>query len=192
MAKRLIDSKSRLILAFLALFPIGLIFFGTVLLLVQRKLTLPNFINNQASNYYSTCDGFIKSRLGKLKLQKNIQFQKAIRAEMTNHYTNIYNYESNPFSSNQYLTLTFTNEPNSIQLIDDELAQEIVASDVLAKCTQVAKVTFAINSSDDIVTWFRMNNPTSTEVNVQKGECQSEAKKKVSDLLWGQYLCPKS
>ncbi|WP_156797890.1 hypothetical protein [Synechococcus sp. CB0205] len=91
----------------------------------------------------------------------------------------------NPFSFNEYATFSLSGTEGTERFMNSSDTQRQIAEDILKSCDTTTKVTFGVNQTDYIITWFRMPNGS-----VQKGVCR-EANRNIdyTELPWGEYVC---
>lgn len=91
----------------------------------------------------------------------------------------------NPFSFNEYLTFSLDGSGNTSSFMSNNDKQRLLAQSILDSCQSTTKVTFGVNGTDYILTWFRMPGNT-----IQKGVCRDpNINDPYQQLPWGEYVC---
>lgn len=175
-----VSGKIQPLFLLLALFPIGVL--SLVLTLFSRKqssIDQPGIksANPTASQAPKTCPEALDA--ARLTIAANGgQIYEFRRGEMRP-------YAVNPFSFNEYATFSLSGSDGAGRFMDSGDVQREIAEDVLRACDTTTKVTFGVNQTDYIITWFRMPNGS-----VQKGVCRDPNRSNgYSELPWGEYIC---
>ena len=63
----------------------------------------------------------------------------------------------NPFSFNEYATFSLSSTQGTERFMNSGDIQRQIAEDILKSCDTTTKVTFGVNQTDYIITWFRMD-----------------------------------
>ncbi len=163
-----------------ALFPIGVVSLGIALLNKKQSSTYQPGIKTaipSASQAPKTCPEALDAARGTITANGG-QVDEFRSGEMSP-------YAVNPFLFNDYATFNLSSAEGTGRFMNSGEIQRQIAEDILRACDTTTKVTFGVNQTDYIITWFRMPNGP-----VQKGVCREPNRNNnYSELPWGDYVC---
>jgi len=164
----------------IALFPIGVVSLGIALLSKKQSSADQPAIKSvgpTASEAPRTCAETVDAARGTVAANGG-QVDEFRSGEMSPMAVN-------PFSFNEYATFSLSGSEGTTRFMDSDDIQRQIAEDILKSCDTTTKVTFGVNQTDYIITWFRMPNGS-----VQKGVCR-EPNRNIgyTELPWGEYVC---
>lgn len=161
------------------LFPLGLI--ATSITILQRR--------QQVGSPYTAGDQNISSERPKT-CSEAMASASATASSLGTAITETRNGEMspiavNPFPFKEYIAFTLEGSEATSRFMDNDEAQRSITEDILQVCQSTTKVTFAVNQTDYIITWFRMPGNT-----IQKGICRDpNINDPYQQLPWGEYVC---
>ena len=163
-----------------ALFPVGVVSLGIAFLSKRQSSTYQSGIKSaepRASQEPKTCAQSLDAARGTI-VANGGQVDEFRSGEMSPMAVN-------PFSFNEYATFSLSGTEGTGRFMDSGDIQRQIAEDILKSCDATTKVTFGVNQTDYIITWFRMLNGS-----VQKGVCR-EPNRNIgyNELPWGEYVC---
>lgn len=163
-----------------ALFPIGVVSLGIALINKKQSSTYQPGIKSaspSASQAPKTCPEALDAARGTIAANGG-QVDEFRSGEMRP-------YAVNPFSFNEYKTFSLSGSEGTGRFMDSGDVQRQITEDILKACDTTTKVTFGVNQTDYIITWFRMPDGL-----VQKGVCREPNRNNdYSELPWGEYVC---
>lgn len=167
------NGKIQPIFLLIAIFPVGVVSLG--ILLVSRKQSYTH--QSQGSQATKTCPEAIDDARGLIALNSG-QVEEFRSGEMDPKAVN-------PFPFNEYATFSLSGTEGTGRFMNADDVQLEIARNILESCDKTTKVTFGVNRSDYIITWFRMQNGS-----VQKGVCREPNRNmNPNELPWGEYIC---
>ena len=163
-----------------ALFPVGVVSLGIAFLSKRQSSTYQSGIKSAepgASQEPKTCAQSLDAARGTI-VANGGQVDEFRSGEMSPMAVN-------PFSFNEYATFSLSGTEGTGRFMDSGDIQRQIAEDILKSCDATTKVTFGVNQTDYIITWFRMPNGS-----VQKGVCR-EPNRNIgyNELPLGEYVC---